>query len=132
MSEADLRRASKILRACWRGFDGAVTAARGAQLRTGPRGGGRDLDRIVEHVLEADGAYLSRIGTTLGGSGGADPSARLEQARAVALGALATVVREGVPPSPRGGKRWTPRYFVRRSAWHVLDHTWELEDRTPS
>jgi hypothetical protein len=30
---------------------------------------------------------------------------------------------------PRGGKRWLPRYFVRREAWHVLDHVWEIEDR---
>lgn len=38
---------------------------------------------------------------------------------------------EGQIPSvgPRGGKRWTPRYFVRRAAWHVLDHAWEIEDR---
>jgi hypothetical protein len=24
---------------------------------------------------------------------------------------------------------WPPRYFVRRVAWHVLDHAWEIEDR---
>ncbi|HEX5839952.1 MAG TPA: hypothetical protein VFY26_19100 [Anaerolineales bacterium] len=30
---------------------------------------------------------------------------------------------------PRGGKRWVARYFVRREAWHVLDHVWEIEDR---
>jgi hypothetical protein len=31
---------------------------------------------------------------------------------------------------PRGGKLWQPRYFVRRSAWHILDHVWEIEDRS--
>ena len=30
---------------------------------------------------------------------------------------------------PRGGKRWTPRYFVRRLVWHALDHAWEIQDR---
>ena len=30
---------------------------------------------------------------------------------------------------PRGGVRWSPRYFVRRVAWHALDHAWEIEDR---
>jgi hypothetical protein len=30
---------------------------------------------------------------------------------------------------PRGGVHWTPRYFVRRAAWHMLDHAWEIEDR---
>ena len=33
------------------------------------------------------------------------------------------------PPGPRGGKRWLPRYFVRRVGWHVLDHALEIEDR---
>jgi hypothetical protein len=131
MSEADLRRARSLLRAGWKAFDRAVESAAGKTLARGPRGGGRDLDRIVAHVLDAEGGYLSRIGTKLGGSGD-DAADMLEHARAVVLDSLATVVREGVPPSPRGGKRWSPRYFVRRSAWHVLDHAWELEDRTPS
>jgi hypothetical protein len=30
---------------------------------------------------------------------------------------------------PRGGAMWTPRRFLRRAAWHVLDHAWEIEDR---
>jgi hypothetical protein len=24
---------------------------------------------------------------------------------------------------------WTPRYVVRRVAWHTVDHLWEIEDR---
>ena len=31
----------------------------------------------------------------------------------------------------RVAKPWSPRYAVRRAAWHVLDHAWEIEDRTP-
>jgi hypothetical protein len=32
---------------------------------------------------------------------------------------------------PRQTKRpWSPRFFVRRSAWHALDHAWEIEDRS--
>ena len=46
------------------------------------------------------------------------------------LEALAASVRGEVPQEgPRGGKKWSGRYFVRREAWHVLDHTWEIEDR---
>jgi hypothetical protein len=126
MDTADLRRAQALLRACWRTFDREAEAATGRELRKGPRGGGRDLDRIVDHVREADGAYLAMIGRKLARGEGAD----LEVMRSVVLDALATAVRDGVPPSPRGGKRWTPRYFVRRGAWHVLDHVWEIEDRT--
>ncbi|MGA9161658.1 MAG: hypothetical protein WB297_12460 [Actinomycetota bacterium] len=44
--------------------------------------------------------------------------------------ALEHAVRERVPTAgPRRGKRWVPGYFVRRVAWHVLDHAWEIEDR---
>ena len=47
------------------------------------------------------------------------------------LEALAASVRGEVPETgPRGGKRWSARYFVRREAWHVLDHAWEIEDRS--
>jgi hypothetical protein len=24
---------------------------------------------------------------------------------------------------------WTPRRFVRRTAWHLFDHLWEIEGR---
>ena len=60
-----LRRFRAVLKAGWRTFDSAVVAAKGKELRKGPR----------------------------------------------------------------GGVRWTVRRFVRRVAWHVLDHAWEIEDR---
>jgi hypothetical protein len=125
-----LRRAQAILRACWRAFDAAAEAATGKELRKGPRGGGRELDAIIEHVLGADEGYLSRIGGKLKRTAGADPKAQLEASRATILDSLAAAARgEVAPVGPRGGKRWPPRYYVRRAAWHVLDHAWELENR---
>jgi len=59
---ADLRRARAILRACWRAFDSAALAAEGRTLATGPRGGGRALAAIVEHVIEADRGYIGALG----------------------------------------------------------------------
>jgi hypothetical protein len=54
----------------------------------------------------------------------------MEQQRQLILGTLGPAARREVPPQgPRGGSRWTPRYFVRRAAWHILDHAWEIEDR---
>ena len=128
MADEDLRRAQALLRACWRALDEAADAAAGRQLRTGPRGGGRDLDGIVEHVLGADAGYLSRIGVKLGGPR-KDLRAELGRSRSLMLEGLGTAAREGVPAAPRGGARWSPRYFVRRVAWHVLDHAWEIVDR---
>jgi hypothetical protein len=127
--DADLRRFATLHRACWRAFDRAAEAAEGAELTKGPRGGGRDLEKIVDHVLGSDEGYLSMIGAKAPPGG---PDGRAQRVRRALLDALEVAVREGVPPGPRGGKRWTPRYFVRRSAWHALDHAWEIEDRTPA
>ena len=32
-------------------------------------------------------------------------------------------------PNIPGGERWPALFAVRRSAWHALDHAWEIEDR---
>lgn len=127
ITDAELARLRSILNACWRSFDAAVDAARGKVLAKGPRGGGRDLRKIVDHVVDADGGYLRMLARKVE----AGPTAeRLDRTRSAILDALATTAREGVPPpGPRGGQRWLPRYFVRRGAWHVLDHAWEIEDR---
>jgi hypothetical protein len=116
-----------ILAACWRKLERAVEDAAGRELTKGPRGGGRSVDKIVDHVVGAEAGYLSRIGRKLEPSGLAIGDVA-EASRAE----VETAVRDGIPPSPRGGKRWTVRYFVRRSAWHILDHAWEIEDRTPA
>jgi hypothetical protein len=121
MDDDQLARLSTILRAGWRAFDRAVSAAEGVALTKGPRGGGRELDAIVEHAVGAQDSYARRIGRTIALEGDVLPPV---------LAALEGAVHDGIPPSPRGGKRWTPRYFVRRSAWHILDHAWEIEDRS--
>jgi hypothetical protein len=124
----DVERFQTILKASWRALDRAADAAEGKVLTKGPRGGGRDLDKIVDHVLGSDESYLSRLGAKAPTS---PPRERTGRLRATIFETLERVARDGVPEGPRGDKRWTPRYFVRRSAWHVLDHAWELEDRTP-
>jgi hypothetical protein len=125
MAAADLRRSTAILRACWRTLDAAADAAAGRQLRPGPRGGGRSLAKILDHVVESEQAYLTRVSWKVG-PGTGPMSDRVHEA---VVEALESAVDHGVAPGPRGGKRWTPRYFVRRVAWHTLDHAWEIEDR---
>jgi hypothetical protein len=51
--------------------------------------------------------------------------------RATALETL-TARGSGEPvPNPSTARTlWSIRYFVRRSAWHALDHAWEIEDRS--
>ncbi len=128
--EEDLQRFGVVLKACWGALDSAAEKASGKRLRKGPRGGGRSLDGIVEHVVEAEGAYLRSIGWKLEPLGKMRIAEKVGRTRreifkgleSAAHGELATV-------GPRGGKMWTPRYFVRRVAWHALDHAWEIEDR---
>ena len=130
VDDAELRRLQVLLKACWRAFDAAAKAAKGKELSKGPRGGGRDLEKITEHVLGADVAYLSRLAWKREKSGAESLSEDLTRTRQAILKALAAGVRGELPAQgPRGGVVWVPRYFVRRVAWHVLNHAWEIEDR---
>jgi hypothetical protein len=126
LDKEEHQRHEKILQACWSALDSAAERARGKALSKGPRGGGRALDDIVQHVLDAQGGYLYRLAWKRGKE--AEKDAKLS--RELMLQALNASVRGEVPAEgPRGGKKWTGRYFVRREAWHVLDHAWEIEDR---
>ncbi|MGB8645772.1 MAG: hypothetical protein WCF84_11085 [Anaerolineae bacterium] len=129
---AELARLQKLLKACWRAFDAAREAAAGAELRKGPRGGGRDVNGIARHVFEAEAAYLGQIGIKFKPDRAADLGEEQERARQAILDGIAASARGELPArGPRGGLRWTPRYATRRIAWHVLDHAWEIEDRAP-
>jgi len=130
LDAAELERAQAILKACWRAFDAAARAAEGSELRKGPRGGGRELAGIIEHVLEADAAYMSRLGRRFKRGEAGDAAEDLRRIREAILDALRQTQSAEMPArGPRGGARWTPRYFVRRACWHVIDHAWEIEDR---
>jgi hypothetical protein len=126
----DLEFSKRLLQSCWSAFDNAVQAAAGSELRKGPRGGGRDVDKIVSHVLEADRGYLARIAWKHKVDQHISFSEQLSSIRQDIFDALEIAADEGLPDrGPRGGKNWPARYFVRRSAWHILDHAWEIEDR---
>ncbi len=119
------------LESVWAALDRACDAAEGAELRTGPRGGGRSLDAIRAHVAGAEGGYLGRLAARGPKTEGMDAAAALGIMHAAVLEALTRAVTEGLPAAgPRGGVIWAPRYFVRRTAWHALDHAWEIEDRS--
>jgi hypothetical protein len=130
VEQAELERLRRLLRASWQAFDAAVAAAMGRELSKGPRGGGRDLDGIVRHVLGGEQGYLSRLGRNPRLSEAADPGESMGRVREAAFDALDASSRGELPTrGPRGGQIWPVRYYVRRAAWHVLDHAWEIEDR---
>lgn len=127
---SEFERAQTLLKAYWRAFDVVMETAVDKELRKGPRGGGRELAAIVEHVIGADASYLRTLGWQFAEIKGEYTAQKLARLRQEILNGLATAVAGQLPQKgPRGGKRWPPRYFIRRSAWHVIDHIWEIEDR---
>jgi hypothetical protein len=130
LDETELARLLALLVAYWRAFDAACAAAGGKELRKGPRGGGRELPGIVEHVVGAEHAYISSIAYKWDKPKTNDPFALLAPTRDAVTAALTAAARGETPTHrPRGGPPWSPRYFMRRAGWHVLDHTWEIEER---
>ncbi len=121
-AEAD--RLANLVEAAWTTFD-HVAAEAPAELRKGPRGGGRDRDKMVGHVIEADHAYAREIGLRMKEPRFGD-RASIEAERAAVLEAL----RHPSDGSPLADRKWTLRYAARRIAWHALDHAWEMEDRS--
>ena len=121
---AEARRLGAIVEAAWATFD-RVAAGAPAELRKGPRGGGRDRDKMVGHVIESDWYYAREIGI---GVKQPDPGDRpaVEALRAAVL----DVLRQPSDGSPLSDGRWPARYAARRVAWHSLDHAWEIEDRS--
>ena len=133
LTPAELERQSQLWTASWHAFDAALRKATkaGIELRKGPRGGGRDLPKIRMHVLESEEAYLAQLGSKPPRMAGAPVADRIDAIRATALRTLAALARGEPIDDPRQTKRvWSPRYTVRRSAWHALDHAWEIEDRS--
>ena len=110
MSAADTKRMLALLEASWKYLD-QVRSKAPQELRKGPRGGGRDREKMYAHVLDAEVAYGPAIGVKL---------------KAPDRKALLDAIR-----NPQKGTKWPVPYAVRRIAWHALDHAWEMEDRIP-
>jgi hypothetical protein len=120
---AEAKRMAALLSAAWDELED-VAAHAPASLRKGPRGGGRDRDAMVSHVVGAERSYARKMDVRMTAaewrSGGiAELRSRI----------LAVVSRpsDGRPVTERG---WPVRYMVRRMVWHVVDHVWEMEDRS--
>lgn len=123
-SAAAAQRTVAILRTAWRCLDDLAQSAP-LILRKGPRGGGRDRDEIVTHVVDNDRAYARKIGIR---------HRPFPADNRPALAALRTAVLDvlGNPAdgAPLTGGGWPPAYAARRFAWHVLDHVWEIQDKS--
>jgi hypothetical protein len=120
----DAGRFAKLLDTAWTVLDQVVSISP-AELRKGPRGGGRDRDAIFDHVLGAEQAYAGKLGVRVQQPSRDDPAAIRAMREA-----LLVVVRGDRTGHPVREGGWTPRYGARRLAWHALDHAWEMQDRS--
>lgn len=123
MTDAECERKIGLLRACWSVFDAAATRV-SPQLRKGPRGGGRERDEIVWHVNGAEiGIFAPKVGVKVAQETVGDPKA-LRAYRDTFVEEIREHHARGEP-----ARSWALQFLIRRCAWHMLDHAWELEDR---
>jgi hypothetical protein len=113
----------RLLRAVWTEFD--ETAARvSADLRPGVRGGGRSRDQIVRHVLANEGGDFSKRVMASSELEDLLTPAGLAHHRDRYVEAMRAWYVEGKPLG-----KWTIPYLLRHTAYHALDHAWEMQDR---
>ena len=125
MTEAELERGITLLRACWAFFDD-VAARVSPEMRKGPRGGGRDRDRIIRHVIRNESEeFAKKVGLRIPEEGALAPDA-LRQYREDYVAAM-HAYNAGEVERPM--RSWTLPFLIRHSAYHNLDHAWEMEDK---
>ncbi len=125
MSGGELERELKLMQACWAFFDG-VRSRVSAELRKGPRGGGRDRDRIVRHTLAAEQDWAKGVGVLIP-EGEMLTDEALQAYRDDYCHAIRDYHSQGKWAGTRA--KWPLRFLIRHTAFHTLDHAWEMEDK---
>lgn len=122
VSEEELERELRLMRSCWAFFDD-VRSRVSAEMQKGPRGGGRDRDRIVRHVILTERDWAKMVGvitpeeTVLDGE-------ELNAYRDAYCNAIRAFHSEG-----KTARKWPVPYLIRHTTFHTLDHAWEMEDK---
>jgi hypothetical protein len=120
-----LERELTLMRACWAFFDD-VRSCVSAEMKQGPRGGGRDRDRIVRHTFAAELDWAKKLGvlTPL-------EAMLTDEGLKAHRDAYCQAIRDYHSQGKLAGKvaKWPLRYLIRHTAYHTLDHAWEMEDK---
>ena len=125
MGEAELERGITLLRASWAFFDG-VAARVSPEMRKGPRGGGRDRDRIIRHTIRTESEdFAKQVGLRIPEEAALSPDG-LRRHRETYVAAMRAYNAGHVP---RRMRSWTLPFLLRHTGFHVLDHAWEMEDK---
>ena len=124
MPNDELERKLALLEAAWRFFDD-VAARVSPELERGPRGGGRNRDEIVRHVLGNERGDLARRIGVLSADDLLTPKG-VPAHRGEYVAAMRDYNADG---KMARGRNWTIPLLLRHTAFHVLDHAWEMEDK---
>jgi hypothetical protein len=128
METEELERKIALLRACWAFFDG-VAARVSPEMRKGPRGGGRDRDRIIRHTIRVESEeFAKQLGLRIPEEGALSPEGLVRHRESY----IAAMRAYNAGESKRPMRSWTLPFLIRHSAYHTLDHAWEMEDKDMS
>lgn len=122
-----LERELTLMRACWTFFD-QVRSRVSADMQRGPRGGGRDRDHIVRHTFGAELDWAKKLGV--------HTPFKAPPLDALLTGQALDAYRDDYCQAIRSlhaqgemARTWPLRYLIRHTAFHTLDHAWEMEDK---
>jgi hypothetical protein len=123
LSARDLERRLSLLEAAWAHFDD-VAARVSPELRRGPRGGGRSRDEIIYHVYASERHNFWRKVAIREAEGVRLTPDELATYRRQYLDTIRSYNADAKP-----ARSWPIQFLIRRTAQHVIDHAWEMEDR---
>jgi hypothetical protein len=124
MEEVELERKITLLRACWTFFD-EVAARVSPEMRKGPRGGGRDRDHIVRHTIRTESEdFAKKVGLRIAEGAALSPEGLRTHRETFVEAMLAYNAGE-----VKRMRSWNLPFLLRHSAYHTLDHAWEMEDK---
>lgn len=123
VSREELERELTLMQACWAFFD-EVRLRVSAEMQKGLRGGGRDRDQIVRHTLAAELDWAKKLGLHILDSANLTDEEILKAYRHAYCNAIRAFHSEG-----KMARTWPLRFLIRHTAYHTMDHAWEMEDK---
>ena len=125
MSDEEVARELTLMQACWTFFDD-VRSQVSAEMQKGPRGGGRDRDRIISHTFAAEQDWAKGVGVLT-----PDGAMLTDEGLKTHRDSYCQAIRDYHSQGKMAGKmaKWSLRYLIRHTAFHTLDHAWEMEDK---
>ena len=122
MSGEALERELRLMRTCWAFFDD-VRGRVSAEMLRGPRGGGRDRDQIVRHIFANEQDWAKKLGVVT-----PEEAMLTDEGMNAHREDYCNAIR-ALHSQSKMARNWPLRYLIRHTAYHTLDHAWEMEDR---